>query len=407
MRFRLQRYQILLVLLVATIAYGLATGYPFFYRLGYLIGLILVGTYTWSWFNLRGLHAEFKVDGSRAQIGDSLGVSVEITNDGRFQKSNIHVTIDSDIGVPGMGRVLSVEARTIRAYRSGFVVSKRGIFGVGPINITSSDPFGIFRLKKTWPGVHSVTVIPKPRKIALDILVRGRLLSEGLFRRIDYHSTPHVSHVREYQSGDPLNRIHWLTSARTGQLMVKQFDEETGTGIVILLDADSYDGVHVTESSPFEEAVTVAASLVQWAFNERVPVGLICNGKVPVALSPDVGLKQLIRLLDSLAMVNVGPGTSMSDMFVTSKLSPFRQSVPTIVASSLEHLSSPAITWAGKNGIKPIVLLVDSVSDSQMTSNDWVVSSLESLGIHIHYLRSGDFDSRMLSPAVSVDRIDE
>ena len=400
MGFRLQRYQIVLVLLIASISYGLATGYPFFYRLSYLIGLLLLGTYIWSWFNLKNVDILFHTRSSRVQLGDSVEIVVEVTNNARFQKSNLEVTIGESMGITGLGRIINIESRTTRAWVTQGTAWRRGIFTIGPIKAVSSDPFGIFYHRRTWVGNELLTVVPKPRPISPKILTHGHLLNEGIFRRRDHHITPYASHVREYHSGDPLSRIHWLTSARTNRLMVKQFDEETGIGLVVLLDVNSAEHFGIDENSTLEYGVTLVASLAQWAVNHRVPVGLISNGENPIVISPESGAEHLLRILESLATVNPNDGKSINEMLVMSQLSAFRRSQVVVVTPALNDLQLNASSWPTRNRVKPDVFLLDAASFGGPPFPEGVMQHLQTLGIMVHPIRKGDFDFPEMSTVI-------
>jgi uncharacterized protein (DUF58 family) len=140
----------------------------------------------------------------------------------------------------------------------------RGVFRLSDVEARFSDLLG---LTTVVPRVVSepATVVVRPRLTALDGLFSdaGRSGGDGrrtLLRRsagFDFHS------VREYEQGESLRRVHWPSSARRGQLMVKELEDTAHDGVVVILDCDSQGAVGDPPSSSFDTAVRVAGSLVQ------------------------------------------------------------------------------------------------------------------------------------------------
>lgn len=80
--------------------------------------------------------------------------------------------------------------------------------------------------------------------------------------------------VREYQPGDPLRHVHWKTTARRGQLVVKEFERETGRPLVVLIDNHVGRCVGGPGSSSLDSAARLAASIVRYAYHAGHPVSL-------------------------------------------------------------------------------------------------------------------------------------
>ena len=66
----------------------------------------------------------------------------------------------------------------------------------------------------------------------------ANLPGEGRFRRRTHYVTPNASGVRPYEFGDSFNRIHWKSTARTGELMVKIFELDPASDIWLILDLE-------------------------------------------------------------------------------------------------------------------------------------------------------------------------
>jgi uncharacterized protein (DUF58 family) len=112
----------------------------------------------------------------------------------------------------------------------------RGKFRLGPATLISGDPFGIFRLERSVPGSNEVLVYPRTTALPGFSLPSAELPGGQDVRSRAFHVTPNVSTIREYQPGDSFNRIHWRSTARLSQLMVKEFELDPTAEVYLVLD---------------------------------------------------------------------------------------------------------------------------------------------------------------------------
>ncbi len=151
-------------------------------------------------------------------------------------------------------RQASVVAYTVRA-------ESRGRYLVGPLSVRLTDPFGLCELTRTFPTTDRLTVTP-----AVVPLPPGRMLGElvgtgeSRSRSVAVHGDDDQA-IREYRHGDDLRRVHWRSTARTGELMVRREEQPWESRATVVLDtrADGHRGEGPTAS--FEWAVSAAASI--------------------------------------------------------------------------------------------------------------------------------------------------
>lgn len=175
---------------------------------------------------------------------------------------------------------------------------RRAVVPVGPVRSVRGDALGLFRRDVTWSDVTELIVHPR--------ITRLETLGSGFLRDLEGQVTNHLSSsdvafhtLREYVPGDDRRYVHWLTSARTGKLMVRQFVDtrRSHAAIVVDLDPASY-AVAEVEGDPdldeFELAVSCAASLgVRVRRDEQDLTYLTGLGEVPAGTAQ--------RVLDSSA----------------------------------------------------------------------------------------------------------
>jgi len=151
--------------------------------------------------------------------------------------------------------------------------AKRGVFSLGPVRVSVSDPFGVFpRIAQvSLPG--EAVIFPRPLLLTADLgqgglELRGTISGErsrAMESGLDFYG------IRPYQPGDDLRRIHWPATAHHGRLVVIEYERGTSGAITVALDtrqgSEFGQGLHTT----LETGVKVAASLLHWVLtNEGV-----------------------------------------------------------------------------------------------------------------------------------------
>jgi len=228
------------------------------------VGLLLAAGLTTAWSGLvrsrvRVLSA---VNPAPAVEGDRVRLAFDVHRDSR-------VPVGSIIVHGSLGRLGSVECRLRghgRNARGSLELGtlSRGSFPLSDARLVLGDLLGIESV--VAPARFAPTsVIVHPRLVALDGLFSdaGRVGGDGrrlLLRRqagFDLHS------VREYEQGESLRRVHWPTSARRGQLMVKELEESPRDSVVVLLDCDPAGAAGTPPDSSFDATVRAAGSVLR------------------------------------------------------------------------------------------------------------------------------------------------
>jgi uncharacterized protein (DUF58 family) len=155
----------------------------------------------------------------------------------------------------------------------------RGYHQIGPLTLETGDLFGLHRRFRVLAEPKFVLVYPKIVPLAGYDLASRRPIGDVRMTHRLYEDPTRIAGVRQYQMGDPLNRVHWGATARTGILHSKVHEPSTLSGISVLLDFHTA-GYH-QRGEPFrsELAVTVAVSLAHAVFLMGQQVGLVTNAR--------------------------------------------------------------------------------------------------------------------------------
>jgi uncharacterized protein (DUF58 family) len=156
---------------------------------------------------------------------------------------------------------------------------RRGLVRLGPLRVGRRDPFGLTRVHRTFGTEAPVWVYPYLHPIAAVPAGFSRNL-DGLTERVP-HGSITFDALREYVPGDDLRHVHWRTSARIGELMVRERVDTSRPRLVVLLD----DRSRVHRGDTFEDACEAAGSVVAAALREDLAVHLLTASGTSLAAS--------------------------------------------------------------------------------------------------------------------------
>ena len=139
---------------------------------------------------------------------------------------------------------------------------RRGEFDLGPLVVTREDPFGLVEADRSSVGRDTIIVTPRVFPLVRSDLVQASGEGSRHEHRMSNHPRVDELIARAYRSGDPMRRIHWRATARRGELMVRQEEQEVDPAVVLLLDtATARDGSAIVDDVVFEQMVDLAASI--------------------------------------------------------------------------------------------------------------------------------------------------
>ncbi len=267
-------------MLILALSYVLRIGF-FTYALYVVLALVVTSRLT-SEFGLRGVVHRRQCDTQRARIGEVVPVAIEVKHTGKLP---LVWLLAEDLNPEAMSREGS--QTVVRALWPGrgfklayeLVCLRRGYHQIGPLLLETGDLFGLVRRFAAGERAHYVTVYPEIVPIAEYDVATRRPVGEVRVERRIFEDPSRLRGVRDYQPGDKLTRIHWRSTARTGQLQTKVFEPSTMIGALMCLDMyePAYEGRGVDERSEF--AVVAAASLSAYVSAARQRVGFISNGR--------------------------------------------------------------------------------------------------------------------------------
>ncbi len=316
-RFFLVRHRsltALTVLFFVSLIVAYANGFWLMSRLANTILVAIPIAFAWAWLNLRGLEVEVERPFDRLQEGNDFEERVTVTNRSWFSKLWLEVEDPSDLPGHSSRRVISLAPRQRRTWRSVSACTRRGRYTVGPLRVTTGDLFGLFRRSRRFGEPQHVLVYPRAIELPSFSIPPAMLPGEGRFRRPAHYITPNASSVRHYEPGDSFNRIHWRTTARTGDLMVKLFELDPASDVWVVLDMHRDVQAGEGDDGTEEHSVRIAASVARYFLLANRSVGFLAYGRELQVLEPERGLSQYTRILEALALARADGDTSLADL---------------------------------------------------------------------------------------------
>ena len=314
MRF-LRRLPLLAVAGILLVA-AFSTGFAFLFYLVYLGVLVVGGSYLVTRNGLADLEAGYAVNQLQAHVGDQLRTTYTLRNTSRLPKLWLEVHNPSTLPIPLPGRAISLGTRRERSWVARVPLARRGHFRVDPLQIRTGDPFGFFEANASVG--HGLTLVVYPR---IERIPRWRLRAVSLEGSRStpvrtQQTTPLATSIRPYAPGDAFNRIHWPSTARTGEIQVKEFDLEQTADVWLFVDLERRVQCGSGDDSSVEVAVRVAAAVAERALSENRSVGLTTTGAHIIHLSPDRGPRQRQKILNLLAAVDGDGSTPLVEALV-------------------------------------------------------------------------------------------
>lgn len=393
----------MVVLLAIILLFAIATGEGVLYRVGYFLTLVIVGSYACVRMNLFRLDMRMQNKSYVVQVGDMLKGYVHVRNNSPLPTGWVEIVQMSNM--PGN---VSGIATTIAAWGQKWLETHtfchvRGVYTIGALMARTSDPLGLFRVQVIQGNPIKVVVQPPVVALPYFRLPVAERSGEETVRHRSQTRTPHVSTIREYIHGDSLSQIHWLSTAKSGQLMSKEFDSGGGGDVWIVLDLERK--IHRSQGTERtdEYAVAIATSLAHLVLTEEHSVGLIAYGDHEYLLPLKGGTKQMSRVLETLTLSKTEGDNTLSEVLMKNA-GQFGRS-----ASLLVVTSSTATEWISVlrdlsyRGLSIVVVLVDPTSFGGKQSLDEIVMELVGIGIPVYVVYRGDPLPYALSQPINPD----
>jgi len=411
------RRNLLWLTMSALLLTGLFTGRSIFFTLTYILFGLILASRLWSWAAVWGIRLSRRTHQKRSQVGKNFAETFKVTNANWIPKLWLEVRDYSDIpGHRASAVVPFLRSQGRFEWRVQTVCMARGAFQLGPMLISSGDPFGLFITTRKVSAVDHVLIHPPMVTLYKFNLPVGMLSGGDTQRYLTQQITPNAAGVREYVHGDSINRIHWKSTARRNKPIVKEFELDPMVDIWLMVDfsAESLveapnlkrvgtDGVALIPSvrdlppSTEEYSVVTAASLAAYFIRERRSLGFLAYVPHREVFQPERSPRQLQRILEALALARSRSQQTLVEMLSNEAMSLTRGTTLIVITSSHDVRFVQRLQVLRMRGIRPICVYIDPTTFQYRIDSLACREALMASGIPTTLVRYGDDLSQVLT----------
>lgn len=271
-----------------------------------VIAVIVIVTQAWIYrrWGMRRVGYERYFDVEHAFVGDEVHL-VEVIANGKILplpwlrlesmiEAGLSFTKQDDLNISAGERyqnhhsLFSLPAYTEIVRKHRITCVQRGMYELKSATLTCGDLFNIYSHAVQLELEATLLVFPRLLDLEELSLPSHSWQGDHIVRRWIVSDPFIVAGVREYRAGDPLNRINWKATARTGELQVHHDDYTAQHRLMVLLNFDVSEEMWsaVTDPELIEHGISLAASLAQLTIQRGIETGFACNGYAVDQLGP-------------------------------------------------------------------------------------------------------------------------
>lgn len=405
---------------LACLIAALATGRNLFYNLTYLIAAIIILTYLWTWTSIHWVRVARHLWAKKAEVGKTYEERFVVRNTSLLPKLWLEVRDHSELPDHQASHVLnSFGAKRERGWTVRTLCRQRGRFTLGPVTLTTGDPFGLFKMQRELSQTSTMIVYPAIVELTAFATPSGQLPGGEALRRRTHYVTTNVRGVRDYVPGDSFNRIHWPSTARKGHLIVKEFELDPLADVWLFLDMDRAAQAELEwkpilrkrepallwtrrprlELAPSTEeyGATITASLAKHFIVRNRAVGMVSYAQQREVIPADRGERQLSKILETLAVIKGVGRIPLAQVLAAEGLHLVRGTTVIVITSSPDKNWVTASRHLEQRGLKVIAVLVAPDSFGGEWGMEEVTAELAAGGTPTHVIREGEDLAEALS----------
>ncbi|HET7775899.1 MAG TPA: DUF58 domain-containing protein [Azospira sp.] len=352
----------------------------------------------------------------RAGEGETLQLTVRVRNRGRLPRFMVELVdrlpfVGAASGEAAaevvLGQVAWVPGGGERHFTVSLLAEKRGLYRLGPVGLASSFPLGLAEARQGRnEGLTALTIYPEVFPIvALPLRGTPTLIHRGALQLPDGAGSSEFCGLREYRRGDSPRHIHWPSSARNNELMVREFEPLASASLCLVLDCHAGANLGRGRQASFEVAVRIAASMARHACDNGLPVRLLGQGGVSLHIPPGCGDLHFQAILDALAVVaadGVAPYAAVLEG-AARELMPGEtvvsfHSEPALPGRAPDSLGARALLRQRGAHLLAVRFNPESFTGATAWGSDALAAGLLELGAQVVPVRQGDDLTALFNP---------
>jgi uncharacterized protein (DUF58 family) len=343
-------------LAVSMLVFGRLTGLRELVMTGAAFALVLATGYALVWARGGKVHVRRIVDPPRTSVGRDVRVELHVEADGHLGMGPVLLAdqLPAEVGPTPRLALPGGTRRRQRAVAYSMTPRLRGRHQLGPLEVTHTDPFGAVRRRQDVAGSTPLLVYPAYEEVSVLPTAVQRI---GIIR----HS-PLVGHgdefyaLRAYEEGDDLRKVHWPSSLRKGELVIRQEELLAEPRALIVLDTTPTKHKGAGAGASLEAAVSACASVGILALRRRMRLEVVTNeGPLLPTRHPSED-----QLLEGLALVGLGRGSIGRAVQHAHRPRAGRPALVVVITPDLRRDDVRAIALRSRNSAAGAIVWIDA-----------------------------------------------
>ncbi|WP_020481188.1 DUF58 domain-containing protein [Methylomonas sp. MK1] len=244
-----------------------------------------------------------------------------------------------------LGSVAYVPGRGARSFDVPLLCEKRGFYKLGPMGLASSFPLGLAESRsRADRSLQTLTIYPMVFPIlSLPLFGAPSQIHRGGYCLPEGAGAAEFSGLREYRRGDNPRHIHWPTTARLNELMVKEFEPLASACICIALDLAKDANIGRGKHSTLEYAIRIAASVAAYACGQNMHSRVLANAAQPLRILSGKGDFHYQTILDALAVAEADGNTPYAKLLTEIALNCIRGETVLLLLAEPPHRNAETL----------------------------------------------------------------
>ena len=332
---------------------------------------------------------------SHVKEGSEMQVTLHVANQSRTPRMLLQL---ADMGPGGKGQeplmIPYIGGGEVLEVNYTCTAMRRGIYEFSSCGLESTAPFGLFGSRRHVPAASRMVVYPIYYELPGAVLpftktftgltsAPGSRPGEGLC----------FFGLREYRHGDPIRKIHWQSTLRTRTLMVKEFEEDMHSSIVLFLDTCGSSIVETGGCSSLETAIRSVASIANHTLAGGHPTALARFDDTLDQPRCDRTAGDLTVVLDSLAALKPS-ARGAADLLEESRMLVPKRGNWIVCLLSKDHDAMEAVLRARSGGVEAMVIVCDRLGTELLAKEkSWfpqMMDLYEAAGINCLLMKPDD-----------------
>lgn len=205
---------------------------------------------------------------------------------------------------------LGSHKKILRRFKVNF--TKRGVYSIETVSMNTIDPVSEYLYIEQFPSKSTIYVYPAYSRYKELLAPFSRIMGEALKNRFILEDPFEFKGIRNYTTSDPMKKINWSATAKTGNLKVNSYYDTTSRHVTIFLDITTTNVWKKYDQ--MEEAIRITRNLMEELVRNKIPVQIITNARDclegnNIAMESGIGTNTVISNLRNLSIIDLDKDT--------------------------------------------------------------------------------------------------